>query len=416
MKINTRLIILAQLLTIVPSNVFAQTPPSPPPGPGIPVVEDGPVNPPPRQPPAVEDDVPPPPPPPVEVPPVEPPVFTPCGPILSAFQAPANFNITHTFYKKYLPGPAGIPILGSNKVLDEALYRAQKLLFQLAETMDAAIFEKLANGHWKAGIMASTEVTRDVPEHAYLESWYDKENRGLALGKVITGGEENLLCDDKDIFHGQCHFLRQVARGILDYGVSTDFEQRVVSTHAKSVASGKWVGTTAEGARGTWWEVGSQLYFNCNDDYLRDLLEVTAGRDELETYDPELFDLLSSIYKNAPYAYSCNITPICHVPETIPVPVTPPRTTTPAIVPPRTTTHGAVPPSSPTTVLSVPPVPGTTIVVSNTATTTTAIVDTIPKAGIVISNGLRINGGGPNIIAITLFVTFVLPLLSFIMF
>ena len=46
-----------------------------------------------------------------------------CGPILSADQVPASFRIDLSFYKKYLAGPGGIPIIGSSKVQDEALYR-----------------------------------------------------------------------------------------------------------------------------------------------------------------------------------------------------------------------------------------------------------------------------------------------------
>ncbi|KAJ3407948.1 hypothetical protein HDV05_005219, partial [Chytridiales sp. JEL 0842] len=46
--------------------------------------------------------------------------FTPCGPILPASSVPARYNISTTFYSKYLPGPQGIPIISSSRVADEA--------------------------------------------------------------------------------------------------------------------------------------------------------------------------------------------------------------------------------------------------------------------------------------------------------
>lgn len=46
-----------------------------------------------------------------------------CGPMKAINELPPTTQADRTFYKKLLVGPGGIPIVGSEKVQDEAMYR-----------------------------------------------------------------------------------------------------------------------------------------------------------------------------------------------------------------------------------------------------------------------------------------------------
>lgn len=64
---------------------------------------------------------------------------------------------------------------------------------------------ELRNSYYKMygrfALMATTEVTTDIPEHRDLGAWWNTRARGLGATRerpVSTAGEENALCLSSD--------------------------------------------------------------------------------------------------------------------------------------------------------------------------------------------------------------------------
>ncbi|KAK7090226.1 uncharacterized protein [Littorina saxatilis] len=124
-------------------------------------------------------------------------------------------GLNSTFYKKYTEA-YGIPILGSNKVSDDALKRACYTVRYLF-----AGHSGVRNTFYKLGgrfaIMAETEVTLDVPEHSKMGSIWNTRARGLGgtlPTPLTTGAEENLLCTKTDRYPKEDIFLHEAAHAV----------------------------------------------------------------------------------------------------------------------------------------------------------------------------------------------------------
>ena len=97
------------------------------------------------------------------------------------------------FYQKYLDA-AGFPVLGSDKVSDQAMLEARWILLQMTAHRPE-ILQVMATNRARLVVMAHNEYTTDVPEHANRtpKVFWDRRARGLG-GRVCSCGEENLLC------------------------------------------------------------------------------------------------------------------------------------------------------------------------------------------------------------------------------
>ena len=242
-----------------------------------------------------------------------------CGPILSVDKVPSNFNIRRDFYKKYLIGPGGVPIISSEKVKDEALYRAQNVMYSLAKTMNNDIFTNIAKVNIRMVIMAETEMTTDIPEHSDLvpKDYWDARARGLGstLERPATsGGEENLICTPGDRYKGECIFLHELAHSIHMFGMDSTFNDRILNAYSNAKNKGLFNNTYAMENYLEYWAEGSQSYFNCNamSNPSNGIHNEIGTRRQIKMYDPELFGLLEEVYMGANYVYSCDTTPICN--------------------------------------------------------------------------------------------------------
>ncbi|KAI8850010.1 hypothetical protein BC829DRAFT_442483 [Chytridium lagenaria] len=242
-----------------------------------------------------------------------------CTPVQPATNVPTQFNLNTQFYKKYLPGPGGLPIVGSAIVKDEALYRAQALLFKLAETMDARIFTSMVSVNIRNAIMAETEVTTDIPEHSDLtpKEFWDQRAEGWVRATLwrpaVSGAEENLLCTPGDRYRGECILLHELSHSIQEYGANAlypTFQSRLNAAHADAIAKGLWRNTYAATNSAEYWAEGAQSYFNCNavarpaDGVHNEI----GNKEQLRAYDPVLFGLLDEIFRGASYSIPKSIT------------------------------------------------------------------------------------------------------------
>ncbi|MBK8214400.1 MAG: hypothetical protein IPK71_11680 [Myxococcales bacterium] len=107
------------------------------------------------------------------------------------------------FYKKHLDA-TGLPVVASDKVSDGALRQACRIaskMLSFRSDVRAAMTSKKA----RLAVMARSEVTTDVPEHADLYQAFpgtDWNVRARGLGGTVARpatscAEENLLCDTK---------------------------------------------------------------------------------------------------------------------------------------------------------------------------------------------------------------------------
>ena len=81
------------------------------------------------------------------------------------------------FYKKYLHA-YGIPVISSENATDAALRRAcYVVIFLLADRED--IRRSVYKRRGRAGVIAATEGVTSIPEHSWLDDWWNWRARGL---------------------------------------------------------------------------------------------------------------------------------------------------------------------------------------------------------------------------------------------
>ena len=103
----------------------------------------------------------------------------------------------------------------------------------------------------RLAVMARTEVTTDVPEHADLYQAFpgtDWNVRARGLGGTVARpatscAEENLLCDTKDPYVGENILVHELSHGIVNLGVTfadTTFQGRLDTAYRSAIAAGKF--------------------------------------------------------------------------------------------------------------------------------------------------------------------------------
>ncbi|CAH1258082.1 MDGA2 [Branchiostoma lanceolatum] len=207
-----------------------------------------------------------------------------------------------TFYQKYLHA-YGIPVLGSSILPDDALRRAcYDVLFMLADRKD--IRDSYYDYYGRAGIMAETEVTLDIPEHSGLDPDFNTRARGLGATvskPVSTGAEENVLCYNTDPYKVEDIFIHEFAHGVDILGARkavSDFITRLQAAYDSALANGLWANTYADDTRDEYWAEGVQSYFNVNheSDPPDGIHNHVNTRVELQAYDPDLYAMVEEIY------------------------------------------------------------------------------------------------------------------------
>ncbi|MCH7945771.1 MAG: hypothetical protein IIC73_07140, partial [Armatimonadetes bacterium] len=165
---------------------------------------------------------------------------------------PGGFS---SFYAKYLDA-GGIAIVGSSKVPDAAFFAAQEIVNRMLAARPDIRSAMIANGAY-AGIMAESEVTTDIPEHAFLknDSSTDWDARARGLGgtlwvPITTGAEENLLCYSADLYRNESIFLHEFAHAVINLGLpfvagGPAIVSSVEQAYEEAISAGLWANTYA---------------------------------------------------------------------------------------------------------------------------------------------------------------------------
>ena len=225
------------------------------------------------------------------------------------------------FYDKYLDA-GGIPIVASDRVADEALVDARRMVEDmLAYRPDLAAV--LARRDYQVAILGEEEAITDLPENAHwtrperddprltrcerkhyearIGSLTDREYwnaRVRGIGGVYTvGAEEDVLGKPTSRYYGETILVHEFAHNVLDAIRVADpaLYAEVEAAYAKALEEGLWLNEYASTTVQEYWAEGTQFWFNSNR------LAVFDGRrilnhDDLAAYDPRLAAALAQAY------------------------------------------------------------------------------------------------------------------------
>lgn len=212
------------------------------------------------------------------------------------------------FYQRYADA-GGLPVVGSEKVSAHALAEAAWIVGKMLEGRDDILKAMRAN-KVRAVVMAATEFTTDVPEHARMapKLFWDRRARGLGATRanpVVSCGEENLLGHPGDPYPKENIFVHEFAHAIHGTGLSaTDrtFDRRLRAAHEAAKERGLWKNTYAATNHSEYWAEGVQCWFDDNapPDALHNEVRTRA---QLKEYDPELAKLCKEVFGDRAWRY-----------------------------------------------------------------------------------------------------------------
>ncbi len=224
--------------------------------------------------------------------------------------------MVHPFYEKRVDA-AGIPVLGSSKVPDEALEATREIVIRmLAHRADIRV-AMISHGA-QVAVIAESEVTTDIPEHAFLkdDANTDWNERARGLGgtiRVPTGSaaEENLLCYPQDRNLGESILVHEFAHSIKNLGMpfvedARALHSRLDEAYASALSAGKWADTYAATNVDEYWAEGVQSWVDANlwSDPPNGIHNKVSTRGALIDYDPALADVIRDVIGEE-WRYSC---------------------------------------------------------------------------------------------------------------
>lgn len=269
------------------------------------------------------------------------------------------------FYAKFI-NVRGFPVMSSAKTTDAALIETARWVCNMFDLVNPQVVTNMIGYKGKQVVMARypTEKTRDVPEHAWLDVFYDERARGLgATISVPTGSnaEENVLCDSNDRYRGECIMIHEFAHTMSELSGNSTFLSRLNTAYDESVNKNKkWGNTYAATNVQEYFAEGVQDWFDCNaySNPSNGIHNDINTRDKLKTYDPTLYRIIGEFFRETPLKYSC------------PAPVT------------TTSSTSATSAASSSATLSTTSVTSATSAASTTATVTVPVTSssTVPTA------------------------------------
>lgn len=212
------------------------------------------------------------------------------------------------FYQKHADA-GGLPVVGSATVSDHALAEAAWIVGKMLGDRPDVLKAMRAN-RVRVAVMAATEYTTDLPEHANMKSkqYWDRRARGLGatLGNpVVSCGEENLLGYRGDPYPAENIFVHEFAHAIHGTGlVKTDptFDRRLRAAFKAATERGLWKNTYAATNHSEYWAEGVQCWFDDNapPDALHNDVRT---REKLKAYDAPLAELCREVFGEGAWRY-----------------------------------------------------------------------------------------------------------------
>ncbi len=128
---------------------------------------------------------------------------------------------------------------------------------------------------------------------------------------VPAGAEENLLCLESDRYEGEDMFLRDFGWTIRRFGIAPtdpDLDRAIEDAYGRAIAADLWRNTVAEVNSDMYWAEGVQSFFDANNEEKDEKDQIhnqIDTRDELRTYDPNLYRLLVDVFGDSDWRPEC---------------------------------------------------------------------------------------------------------------
>lgn len=227
---------------------------------------------------------------------------------------PASLGVD-PFYRKYVDA-MGIPVLGSERVPDDALLVARDIINTML-AMRPDLRQSMVARKWRTGVIAETEMTMDIPEYSRLKrpgasrdepvtqadrDYHANRSRGLG-GNPTTGAEENLLGYPGTRYWGEHIFVHEFAHAIMTAirDVDPAMHGEIRAAYDSAMAAGKYVHPDgrkhyATTNAGEYWAEGVQWWFfsNYGECFTGNIKVETP--EEFAAYDPKLNELVSRVF------------------------------------------------------------------------------------------------------------------------
>jgi dipeptidyl aminopeptidase/acylaminoacyl peptidase len=244
--------------------------------------------------------------------------YTPVRHQPSVISPPTKFKFD-PYYTKFTLARE-FPVLGSNKVSDEALLKANDIVRKMFAYRHDILKAMIGDGG-RLVVLGKNEKLSDLPELKEAASKPGFDNiRYLdyaADRKLLVVPEENVLGNHGDPMPGRCAVVAVFARGLYTVTATrpvdpefdkrrdkqqyelrvkrldADFDRRVKELQETAVGKGLWKGTAAARERPEYWAAGVEAYFDAGAVAVPDRADHAVGtREALRQYDPELFQLV----------------------------------------------------------------------------------------------------------------------------
>jgi hypothetical protein len=201
------------------------------------------------------------------------------------------------FYQKYA-NANGIPILTSNQPPDNTLVLACQLVIEMVRERDDVRLALIDNQVHFA-IVGVNELTNDIPEYSYMPDSINTRARGLG-GNPGLCAEESILCGSTDRWRGESICVHEFAHTISLYGLydaDPTFEDRLTAAYQSARSAGLFQNTYAMENEQEYWGEGVQdwYYTNLESATPNGVHGPIDKREELESYDPVLYDLIDEL-------------------------------------------------------------------------------------------------------------------------
>lgn len=214
----------------------------------------------------------------------------------------------NSFYKKYVDAN-GIPVVGSDKVSDDAILMARTIVTEMLADLSPQVRLKMKTRNTYMIVMAESEMTTDIPEYAYLKNdpntnW-DQRARGLGGNDwypYSSCAEENLLHLQNDRYYDEDITIHEFSHSIHNLGLAkafSDFNTKLEKAYNDAKASGKWANTYAMDNMEEYFAEGVQDWYDVNNEVngTNGIHNKVNTREELERYDKELYDLIAEYFE-----------------------------------------------------------------------------------------------------------------------
>lgn len=211
------------------------------------------------------------------------------------------------FYKKYVDA-WGIPVFSSDKVADEALLEVRYLIKQVLSARPDILKGMAARGV-KIIVIGAKEQVTDIPEYSHMDEYWNRRARGFG-GRTTSCGEENLLNYEGDRYVGENIFLHEFAHCIHNHlrRAKPGFHDKLKELYQDAKAHGLFENTYAGTNASEYWAEGVQDYLDCNRQSKTDKPDRVHNhvntREELQSYDPNLFKLIDDTLGNIKWRYT----------------------------------------------------------------------------------------------------------------